>query len=180
MKTERMDIDIEGLKRGETAAVSGLLEHFGRRSFRIACQYTGNRDDASDIVQETVVKILDRISTFNGKMPFSSWYFKVLTNHCRDWKRNAFRRLRRPLSTAEESVFCRPAVEQERREWLWRAIHRMPSKMKMIFILHYQEEFPVAQVAEVMDISEDTVRVQLFRGRRHLREKLEKTEELKI
>ena len=53
-------------------------------------------------------------------------------------------------------------------------IRRMPRKMRIIFILHYQEEMPVVQIAEILQISENTVRVQLMRGRQFLRKILEK------
>jgi RNA polymerase sigma factor (sigma-70 family) len=87
-------VDLADLRHRSPEAYITLLDLYGERSLHIAMQYTGNIDDAQDIVQDTIFKIWKKIDTYNEDKPFTQWYFKILVNTCRDWRKNAFRRLR--------------------------------------------------------------------------------------
>ncbi len=176
---ERMDskVDVAALKRGEASAFRQLAEKFGEASLRIAYQYTGNRDEAWDIVQETLLKVFQRIHQFQDGQPFAPWYFRILTNTCRDWKRNFFRRRCRSLEGVQDTLSQPTAETAAPITWIQKQIKKMPAKMRMVFILHYQEEFSVNEIAEILGISVNTVRVQLMKGRQFLREFYEKHRE---
>jgi len=169
MKRKDEKIDIAGLREGKSDAFETLFAEFAKTSLRIALRYTGNRDDARDIVQNTMIKVMNRIDTFRDGSSFSAWYFRVLSNTCRDWKRNVFQRMRSSLSQLNNDPQQTPAEDNSDLEMIQKLIPRMPEKMRMIFILHYQEEFSVKEISEILDISVDTVRVQLLKGRRFLR-----------
>ena len=170
-------VDVGALKRGEAAAFQRLAKAFGEASLRIAYHYTGDLDEARDIVQETFLKIFQRIRHFQDGRPFAPWYFRILTNTCRDWKRNFFRRRRQPLNEAEWETVPSSEAENATVQWIQQQIKQMPPRMRMVFILHYQEEFPVSEVAEILGVSENTVRVQLMKGRQLLRKFYEKHRE---
>ncbi len=175
METEFEAIDIQALQRGDEAAFQGLLEQFGEKSLRIAFRFTGNLDDARDIVQETFIKVCSGIGSFRKETAFAPWFYRVLTNTCRDWKRNFFRRMRTSLPENDAFLKVHPAEPVEKDDALRSLIAQMPQKMKMIFILHYQEEFAMKEIAGIMDISVDTVRVQLMKGRQFIRTMYQKT-----
>jgi RNA polymerase sigma-70 factor (ECF subfamily) len=164
------DVNISGLLRGEPIAYKGLFELYGDRSLRIALKYAGNLDDAQDIVQQTMVKVWQKIESFEDGSPFSNWYFTILVNTCRDWRRVAFYRLRKSFANVEMRDEGIMQAEATQVDWINRMVLKMPRKMRMIFILHYQEEFSMKDIAEIFRISIDTVRVQLMKGRRYLRE----------
>lgn len=171
MKINRKNkkIDIAGLQEGKNEAFEMLFAEFAEASLRIALRYTGNRDDARDVVQNTMIKVLNKIDTFREGASFSTWYFRVLSNTCRDWKRNFFQRMRNSLSQLKNDPQHSPAEVSGDVELLHRLIPQMPAKMRMVFILHYQEEFSVKEISEILRISVDTVRVHLLKGRRFLR-----------
>ncbi len=169
MKSKDEKIDIAGLREGKSEAFETLFAEFAETSLRIAMRYTGNRDDARDIVQNTMIKVLNRINTFRDGASFSAWYFRVLSNTCRDWKRHLLRRMKSPFLQPKDNPQQEPAEENSDLELIRQLIPRMPGKMRMIFILHYQEDFSVKEISEILAISRDTVRVQLLKGRRFLR-----------
>ena len=170
-------VDVGALKRGEAAAFQLLAKVFGETSLRIAYHYTGDPDEARDIVQETFLKVFQRIRHFQDGRPFAPWYFRILTNTCRDWKRNFFRRRRQALHETELEVLQPSAADNATVQWIQQQIKQMPPRMRMAFILHYQEEFSVREVAEMLGVSENTVRVQLMKGRQLLRKFYEKHRE---
>jgi len=168
------NVDVAGLRKGLSSAFESLLKNVGESSLRIAYNFCGDLDQAKDILQETLLKVLNNINTFRDGQPFTPWYFRILTNTCKDWKRTYFWRFRNPLSqkVAHTLQVLPPPIDEELE--ILQFIRRMPRKMRIIFILHYQEEMPVVQIAEILQISENTVRVQLMRGRQFLRKILEK------
>jgi len=167
------DVNISGLRRGESTAYEGLLKLYGDRSLRIALKYAGNLDDAQDIVQQTMVKVWQKIESFKDDSPFSNWYFTILVNTCRDWRRGAFYRLRKSFTNVELQNKATTQTEVNQVDWINGMVLKMSRKMRMIFILHYQEDFSMKDIAEIFRISIDTVRVQLMKGRRYLRETYE-------
>jgi RNA polymerase sigma-70 factor (ECF subfamily) len=166
--------DIVGLREGTSQSYQNMLDILGKTSLRIAQQFVGNYDDARDIVQKTVIKVMNKIDTLKDGMPFEPWYYRILMNTCRDWKRNYFFRFRNSLSSVQEKQI--PAINEinDISEFVQREILAFPKKKRMIFILHYQEEFSVKEIAEMFNISENTIRVQLMKGRQYLRQQYEK------
>jgi len=173
---ERTDrkIDIQALKDGDSKAYYQLTQIYGEKALRIAYFYTGNQDEAHDIVQETLLKVFQRIESFRNERPFAPWFFRILVNTCRDWKRNFFRRFRRPLEEIDSIPGWASPATPSITGWIRRQIQKMPPRMRMVFILHYQEDFSVTEISEILNISQNTVRVQLMKGRRFLREYFEK------
>jgi RNA polymerase sigma-70 factor (ECF subfamily) len=167
-------IDIVGLREGTSQSYQNMLDILGKTSLRIAQQFVGNYDDARDIVQKTVIKVMNKIDTLKNGMPFEPWYYRILMNTCRDWKRNYFFRFRNPLSFVQENQI--PEINEINSifDFLQKNILTLPNKTRMIFILHYQEEFSVKEIAEMFNVSENTIRVQLMKGRQYLRQQYEK------
>lgn len=169
MKIQVAKVDVKGLRRGEPQAYANLIKQYGEVSLRIALRYSGNLDDARDICQDTIIKVWRGIDTFRDEFPFQSWYFKVLTNTCKDWKKNVFHRLKSPLAKVENEPDELPKEQVDNMDWIEKMIVRMPRKMRMIFTLHLHEGFTIREIGEIMTISESTIRVQIMKGRRFLR-----------
>jgi len=169
MKFQVAKVDVKGLRMGEPQAYANLIKQYGEVSLRIALRYSGNLEDARDICQDAIIKVWRGIDTFRDEFPFHSWYFKILNNTCRDWKKSVFRRLKLPLAGIENESNELPREQVDDMDWLEKMILRMPRKMRMIFTLHFQEEFTIREIGEIMTLSENTIRVQIMKGRRFLR-----------
>lgn len=174
MGQKNFEIDLAGLKAGSNEAFTEMVKQLTPSSLKVAAQFVGNRDDARDIVQTTLIKVMNKISTLRNGAPFAPWYYHILTNTCRDWKRNYFQRFRQSLPENQKIAAVAETGDSTLSDFLRRTIVKMPEKMKMIFILHYQEEFLVSEIAEILDLSESTVRVHLMKGRKFLRKRYEK------
>jgi RNA polymerase sigma factor (sigma-70 family) len=83
---------VERAQRGDGPAVEAVLVAVGDGVHRLALRMTGSPDDALDASQEILVKVLTRLSTFNGEATFTTWVHRVAVNHLVDRKRSATER----------------------------------------------------------------------------------------
>jgi RNA polymerase sigma factor (sigma-70 family) len=79
-------------QEGDRDAVEALLLAVRDNIHRLAVRMTGGADDALDATQEILVKVLTRLSTFNGEAAFTTWVHRVAVNHLLDRKRSAVER----------------------------------------------------------------------------------------
>ncbi len=146
---------------------------------RLAWQFSRNWQDAQDIVQESMFKAWKHRKEYDPSRPFANWFFRILRNVCLDWKRSAYQRLKVSWNHKYHEMPLNAVSDTSEVNLLLRLIRRLPARQRMIFLLKYQEGFEVPDIAEVMDISEDTVRVHLMKARRKLREMYVKLQEKK-
>lgn len=169
-----------------------FLTEVERRAFRIAEYATRNRDEALDIVQDAMLKLVQR---YANRMP-EDWpplFYRILNNRINDWhRRNKVQRgwLSRwndwRHDDAEEDVdsepeFAAPAHENPLEQLaqdvamdeLAAALKDLPLRQQQAFLLRIWEGLDVAQTAYAMDCSEGSVKTHLARATARLRARLE-------
>ena len=157
-----------------TPPVRGDLDDLYRREHRsvvaLAYALSGSRTGAEELAQEAFLeahRAWDRISTYDDP---GAWVRRVVANR-------SVSQVRRRL--AEARAFTRlmgrrelPAALPDTDAEFWRAVRRLPRRQAQAVALHYLDDLSVADVAAVLDISPDTVKVHLHRGRRALADAL--------
>jgi RNA polymerase sigma-70 factor (ECF subfamily) len=177
---------VASAKAGDFAAFSQLVEKYQARVFGLAKRMTRNEDDAQDILQETMLKAIDKLDQFRGDSSFGTWLYSIALNEGRAFLR---REQRAELRTLEEFMptagsgaprnlqeWRNPHSELEQqqiREALDEAIDELRAEYSIPFVLRYLEELPVKEVAKVMQLSEAATKSRILRARLFLREKLE-------
>ena len=147
--------------------------------YSYAYYFSGSRENAEDLTQEVLIKIWQNLeSVKNG--PKRAWVAKVTRNLCIDWARSGKLKNRAlvPLDERlpEPSVSARH-VEQavERRDLRKRieaAIARLPEKLRGLIILREIQNLKYEEIAEALNMPLNTVKTNIHRGRRLLRELL--------
>ena len=147
--------------------------------YNYAYYFSGSREQAEDLTQEVLLKIWRNVDSL-GEGPGKSWIHKVTKNHCIDWykKRKQVDRSTLPFD-ADDPVMSRGAshVEEdfERNDLMAEieaAIARLPEALREIIILREIEEMKYEEISRLLDIPLNTVKVNIHRGRRFLREEL--------
>ena len=87
METVNETTLIEGAKNGDRASQEAIVRLYERRVYSLILRMVGNREDARDILQETMVKALTSINRYDGSYPFLSWLFKIGANKSIDFLR---------------------------------------------------------------------------------------------
>lgn len=176
---------IERAKKGDADAFNDLMGRYSRTIFNIGLQMLRDRDDASDMTQETMLKVYRALPRFRGDSSFSTWVYRIMVNTCRDFLRSAGRRREVPFSdfseeedgpvfdVADDSVQPeRLYIEGEDEQYLLSLIqglkpaYRLAVSMRELGGLSYQE------IADAGNVSIGTVKSRLNRARAAMREQV--------
>lgn len=149
-----------------------LVERHIDRAFGIALRIVGNRADAEDVVQDTLLKVWTHRGRWqHGRAKFSTWLYRVITNRCIDIRR---RPRTDDVDAIPEPVDSRPdaASTMQRNEvtsLLEQAIQLLPEQQRIAVIFSYHEDMSNSEIAEVMNTTVSAVESLLKRGRQQLK-----------
>ena len=134
--------------------------------YRVALNMLGSAQDADDVVQETLIRLLERKEPFESAAHAKNWLIRVAMNQSRSVLRSPWRRRRAELTAAQAS-----APDEERR--LLAAVMALPEKQRTALYLFYYEGYSVKELAELLGLSETAVTSRLARARQRLKRELE-------
>ena len=154
----------EDLRQRAEQLLQALLEP----ALQVAYRQLGDWEAARDVVQDVVIKILERPKPFVTARNPRAWLIRLVLNRCTDWHR-WWRRLRQ----WQQRIRPEPMGESGKNDWFQDALNRLSRKQRMILILIYQENYSVQDVSDMLNLSPDTVRVHLMRARQKIRQFLE-------
>nr|WP_188498669.1 sigma-70 family RNA polymerase sigma factor [Pullulanibacillus pueri] len=138
-----------------------LIRQEKNKLYRIAFLYLKDKNDALEIVQETLFKAFRGKETLKEPQYFSTWITKILINTALDFI-NQKNRVQL-LETIEKSN-DRESVSLEEKIDLVNAIQRLKEPYKSVIILRYYRDFTIKQIAETLHYPEGTVKSYLHRG----------------
>ena len=176
--------DLDGLARaasqGDAEAFERLVRLVYARIHRWALVRVGDVDDADDVTQTVLVRLHAGLSEWEGRGRFTTWLYRVTANEASTWGRRITRRARwmvRAPDAREERVDGRigPGAELERDEMvqLLQAFFRtLPPRQREVFDLVEYQGYTPAEVGEMLDMNPSTVRANLFKARRTIRDRV--------
>ena len=156
------------------AEFEAIYREHHRRVYAIALRLARDPDRAEEIVQDAFVRAWRSLPSFNGDSRLSTWLHSVAVNAALDAVRARSRRDARldpdvDLDRyAAEVGRAMPGADLD----LERAVASLPEGAREIVILHYIEGYPCAEIAERLGVVEGTVKSQLHRARKLLKEAL--------
>lgn len=166
---------LEKLKKGDESAWKKLYELF----FHALCSF-GNRfvsDEAvvADIVQEVFIKVWERRTSFETVYSLRSFMYIAVRNACLNHKRDSLRVVKISLSDhlVEESLEEEKCfeIDEEVHRMIQNEVDRLPDSIKRVFNLTLLD-MSICEIAQVLKVSENTVRNRRARAREILRERL--------
>jgi RNA polymerase sigma-70 factor (ECF subfamily) len=161
--------------RGDEGAFTRLVRRYMRKAMAVALEYTGTRENAEDVVQDTFRRVLDGLDRFDPARPFEPWFFTILRNTARNAAKSHRVREHESLAPDHESDHPGPLEHLHRHELRRRlneAVGRLPAMQQTCFRLCLVEGLSSAEAAGATGLAESTVRVHVFRARRALQEHL--------
>ena len=162
-------------RRGEAAAFEQLYRSFERPVFTLALRLTGRREEAQDVLQDTMMKLFDRIADFRGDSPFWGWLRQIAVNE-------SLMLLRRRGKFVVDGEFDEAALSDHEQMLppraadaaiLARALSAMPGATRSVLWLYHAEGYTHEEIAAAMGKSLSFSKSQLARGTRRLRVLLE-------
>lgn len=131
--------------------------------------WTGNAQDAQDVCQTVLLKLLTSPRRFDTPQQERAWVLRVAINCCKDLKKSAWSRRRVSLEEAADRAVHLPETEDSP---VLRAVQALPEKYRQAVYLRYYEEYEVEEIAALMGCKASHVSTWLYRGKQKLREML--------
>jgi len=147
-----------------------LVARWSDTVLRIGYTWTGQIQDAQDISQTALLKLLTSPQRFLEPEQERAWVVRVTINCCKDWKKSAWNRRRVPLEDAPEPAVHMPELEDSP---VLRAVQALPENYRQAVYLRYYEEYSVEEIAAVMGCRVPQVSTYLYRGKAKLKTMLE-------
>ena len=169
-------------RNGDRAAFGKLVTAYQRRAYAIAYSYVKNRDDALELSQEAFVRAYKAIATFDTKMPFYPWLYRIIKNTCLNQIKRKKRRGESSLDAMMESGY--DAVDRARgpneaseldelKQAIQRAMERLTPDQQEILRLRHFLELSYAEISDCLEIPQGTVMSRLHAARKNLKTALE-------
>ncbi len=166
----------EKVQKGNTEAFGELVDRYERKLMFYGRRFLSDADDIADLVQEVFVKAYVNIRSFNVKMRFSPWIYRIAHN---EFVNALKKKSRSPFSFFDVDVLFPHPVSEERLEDSYdsellkdmceKFLNRLDPKYREPIILRYYEDFDYKEIADILRIPVSTVGVRIARGKKILK-----------
>jgi RNA polymerase sigma-70 factor (ECF subfamily) len=172
---------------GDKEAFYALVQPCERGVFMAAISILNNPADAEEVAQEAVLKALNALPRFRGEAKFSTWLIQITINEARlklrKDRRHLYESIDEPQNDEQGDCFPKDFADwreipsetlqrKELREALKRALDSLPPKYREVLILRDIQHLSVLETAQVLGITEGSVKTRLLRARFHMRDAL--------
>ncbi len=172
---------VERLKKGQQWAYQVLVTRYQDRLLKIAYGITLDMEESREVVQDVFVSVFKHIHSFREEAGLWGWLRRITINACLNWKRKWKRRFKwhhtslepdndhllygaQKDSATPESILG----EKEGETNLVRAIHKLPEKNRLVFVLNTLEGLSYEEIAQTLKIRKGTVASRLFHARKQI------------
>lgn len=166
---------VEQCKNNSQRAQMQLYKQYSNGMFIIANRYMKDTAAAEDAMQEGFIKAFKKIDQFSGQVTFGAWLKRIVINTCLD----AIKAKKMQMVQLNEEVGY---IADEEDDWeiaesttvdeVKNAINALPEKYKVVIKMYLLEGYDHQEIGEIMNMSENTSRTILHRGRIQLKETL--------
>jgi len=174
---------ITRIREGDKNSLERIIERYRNFIYNVSLKMTGNREDAADITQEVLIKVVTKIDSFREQSSFKTWLYKISVNHILNFKKAE---LNRKYSftgygntldnapddeiTASDSYYADKLVlvEETKQTCMTGMLLCLDNKHRMVFILAELFGINDKTGSQVMEISPENFRMILSRAKRDL------------
>jgi len=170
---------VQRVLTGETSLFEVIMRRYNQRLYRAARAITRSDSEAEDVLQDAYVRAFQHLRQYRGESAFGAWLTRIAVNE-------AIARLRlskkfEPFEDSEGEVLHmsspdrspeQNAADSETRALLEQAVERLPDSYRVVYMLREVEQLSTAETAQVLEATEENVKVRLHRARALLRKQL--------
>src|SRR5258708_6958927 len=163
---------IERAMAGDTLAFRELVEKHQGFAFSVSFRFVANSSEAEDITQEAFIRLWKHLPKYRFEIKLTTWLYKIVSNLCLDYLKSRHGRRRRQWSTVDDydevpAAFSTDAslLEEEFRANVLKMTEVLTPKQKAVFVLRDLEELPVKEVSEILSMSTNNVKSNLYHAR---------------
>lgn len=153
------------------------MDKYADMVYRVAVNQMKNTADAEDIFQEVFIRWMQHRKEFESEQHEKAWLIRVTINLCKNALTSSWRKRTEQFDEKLENTLSYEDTVEEGSDVL-QAIEKLPEKYRVVIHLFYYEELSIAEIGQVLQEKESTIRTQLTRARRKLKHMLKGVEVL--
>jgi RNA polymerase sigma-70 factor, ECF subfamily len=164
--------EVKGLERKKhelDIEFDQIIEKYNTDVRKIIFIYVKNYQAMEDIAQEVFLSVYNNLNRFRGECTIKSWIFKIAINKAKDYLRSWHYRKVYLTNLFREEVSIsnveKTTIRNEQSKLLAEIIMTIPIKYREIIILYYYNDIDTTQIASILNLSVNTVKTRLVRGR---------------
>lgn len=168
-KEDAMEDKAHSINRKEKQKIEcfvNVVEEYKAAMFRLAFSIVLNKEDAEDVVSEAVLKAYSHLKDLRHTKKMKAWIFQIIVNE----SKNCLKK-RKQLEFFEELDYGSEKTNETGD--LFEFVCQLEERFREVIILYYFEEFKVKEIANILEITEGTVKSRLSRARLKLKRYLE-------
>ncbi|MCF6307931.1 MAG: sigma-70 family RNA polymerase sigma factor [Flavobacteriaceae bacterium] len=166
---------IQKTLEGDTKAFGQLVDKYQTFVFTIVIRMLKVREEAEEVAQDTFIKAYQSLDKFRGDSKFSSWLYSIAYRKALDAlrksKKNSNLELIEDITEGDCSVIENALSfleTEERKEAIQNCIMKLPEQEAAIITLFYFEEQSIKEIAVITDLSEENIKIKLYRSRKKM------------
>ena len=159
-----MEYLVKRAQKKDDQAFVQLIELVKGDLYKVARSYLNSEADIADVIQDTIIACYEKIGNLKERKYFKTWIIRILINRCNDMIRKGKREC--SYETIPEQGDTEMSTARYEFEEL---MNRLDEKYRIILILYYVEGFKVREIAQILDMEENTVKTRLSRGRKEVK-----------
>lgn len=162
---------VERCKKGDVRAFRELYDAYAAAMYNICVRMTSNMSDAEDTLQEAFIQVHKNIHKLEREHSVSAWIKRIVVNHCL----NTLRKKKVYFEDVDEvEVMTEDGIDEAQFTWtvaaVKSAIHGLPQGYRTVLNLYLFEEYSHREIAEMLGITESTVKTQYMRAKEKVRQ----------
>ena len=170
-----MELLVKKAQHGDAEAFIVLIEKNKESLKRVAFSYLKNEEDVADAIQETIMNAYENIKMLKKAAYFRTWLIRILINNCTKLYRKKKEQIHYEytpeelLSDKNKENFSVPLPTKLE---FYDLLEQLPKESRTIFQLYYGEQFTLTEIAQILEMNENTVKSRIHRGKELLRKEL--------
>ena len=177
---------VDRISSGDSTAFQEFVERYKKKIYYIAYDITGDHDDAEDVSQEVFIKVFRSLKTFRRNAKISSWLYQISVNASIDLLRKKSSKPEKSMDDIERADIQESlpgsgtrAQNPERsaedfliQKHISQALQKVSPKERSVFVMRHYNELKIREIAEILKVSQGTVKALFYRATRKLRKEL--------
>ncbi len=172
---------VKSAVKGDQEAFKKLVNKYQKPLYFHVLKMVKEHEQVEDLIQEAFVKAFDNLATYNTDYAFSTWLYRITTNHTIDYLRKKKLKttsINDPVKTKEgemqielgdkQAETDRDIIRSQRQKIIHHAINNLPEKYRVVIQLRHIEELSYQEISEQLDFPLGTVKAHIFRAREML------------
>ncbi len=165
---------IDRILAGEREVYAQLVDRYKSYAYTIAFKVLQNRPEAEEAAQDAFIKAFHYLSGFNRQAKFSTWLYRIVFNTAISYKRKNRQQFQSIENTViEYSQEAEGMLEKtDKKKYLNLALAKLNETDRTAISLFYLEEFSLDEIADIMKMQANTIKVRIHRARQRLADEL--------